>query len=183
LLLLKLAFPSIAGLATETYVNTQVAAVTGLKPAGDTLTGKILVDKADIGIPTFDYSTNDWDGRLSHKYQTYCDHATNHYTTFGTNTNLFEYACTFDSNEDFGWLHGTNGKVVSIDKTGIATTNLYLATFGANTTNGRALTSTIDVGARLATYQTALTNLRTNAASATTFDELKTAIANALANV
>ena len=175
--------PSITGLATETFVNSAVAANPGLTATGDTLTGTIIVDKTDISVPTADYSTNDWDGRLSHKYQTYCDHATNHYTTFGTNANLFEYAWTFDSNEDFAWVHGTNGKVASIDKTGIAATNLYLATFGGNTTNGRALTSTIDVGARLATYQTALTNLRTNAASATTFDELKTAIANALANV
>ena len=175
--------PSITGLATETYVNTQVAASTGLTRTGDTLTGTIKVDKSDIGVPGIDYSTNDWDGRLAQKYQTYCDHGTNHYTTFGTNSNLFEYAWTFDSNEDFAWVHSNSGKVASIDKTGIAATNFYIATFGANTTNGRALTSTIDVGARLATYQTALTNLRSNAATATTFDELKTAIANALVNV
>ena len=157
--------PSITGLATEAYVTSLIAAAPGLASTGDTLTGAIVVDKTDVGIPTFDYSTNDWDGRLSHKYMTNCDHTTNHYTTFGTNSNFFEYAWTFDSNEDFAWVHSANGKVVSIDKT------------------GRVLTSTIDVGARLATYQTALTNLRTNAASATTVDELKTAIANALANV
>ena len=175
--------PSITGLATEAYVTSLIAAAPGLASTGDTLTGAIVVDKTDVGIPTFDYSTNDWDGRLSHKYMTNCDHTTDHYTTFGTNSNFFEYAWTFDSNEDFAWVHSANGKVVSIDKTGLAATNLYLATFGTNTTNGRVLTSTIDVGARLATYQTALTNLRTNAASATTVDELKTAIANALANV
>ena len=175
--------PSIVGLATETFVSSAVAANPGLTTTGDTLTGTVVIDKADISVPTADYSTNDWDGRLSHKYQTYCDHSTNHYTTFGTNANLFEYAWTFDSNEDFAWVHGSNGKVASIDKTGIAATNLYLATFGPNTTNGRALTSTIDVGARLTTYQTAFTTLRTQAATATTLDELKTAIANALANV
>ena len=109
--------------------------------------------------------------------------STPHYATFGTNSNLYEYAWDFDDNEDFCWTHGTNGKVASIDKTGIAATNFYIATFGTNTSNGRTLLSTIDVGARLQTTQTALQSLRTNAATATTLDELKSAIATALANV
>ena len=108
---------------------------------------------------------------------------TAHYATFGTNDNLYEYNWAFDDYEDFCWTHGTNGKVASIDRTGIAATNFYIATFGDNTSYGRSLTSTIDVGARLQTTQTALRNLRTNAATATTLDELKTAIANALVNV
>ena len=108
---------------------------------------------------------------------------TPHYATFGTNANLYEYAWNFDDNEDFCWTHGTNGKVASIDKTGIAATNYYISTFGTNTSSGRTLTSTIDVGARLESTKTALTNLRTSAATATTLDELKSAIATALANV
>ncbi len=74
--------------------------------------------------------------------------ATGHYATFGTNENLYEYDWSFTDNEDFCWTHGTNGKVASIDKTGIAATNYYIATFGTNTSSGRQLTSTIDVGAR-----------------------------------
>jgi hypothetical protein len=96
---------------------------------------------------------------------------------------LFEYSWDFTDCEDFCYTHSTNGKVASIDKNGIAAKKLYVADFGTNTTYGRALTNTIDVGARLTTYQTAFTTLRTQAASATTLDELKTAIATALANV
>ena len=107
----------------------------------------------------------------------------NHYATFGTNNNLYEYAWAFDDNEDFCWNHGTNGKVASIDKSGIAATNFYIATFGANTNDGRNLATTIDVGAHITGQKAALTSLRTAAASATTLDELKTAIANALANL
>ena len=147
------------------------------------MTGTLTVDKADIAAPAFNFSTHEYDGRLSHKYRTHCQMTTPHYATFGTNANLYEYAWDFDDNEDFCWTHGTNGKVASIDKTGIAATNFYIATFGTNTSSGRALTSTIDVGARLELTKTALTNLRTSAATATTLDELKSAIATALANV
>ena len=175
--------PSVTGLASETYVNTQIAANTGLAAAGGTLTGTLTIDKNDIANAGLDYSTNHYDGNLAQKYRTNCQMSTAHYATFGTNSNLYEYNWAFDDNEDFCWTHGTNGKVASIDKSGIAASNFLIATFGTNTSSGRSLTSTIDVGARLATYQTALTNLRTNAATATTLDELKTAIANALVNV
>ena len=175
--------PSVAGLASETYVNTQIAANTGLSAAGGTLTGALIIDKNNLADAALDYSTNHYDGRLAQKYRTNCQMTTPHYATFGTNDNLYEYSWAFDDNEDFCWTHGTNGKIASIDKTGIAATNYYIATFGSNTTNGRALTSTIDVGARLQTTKAALESLRTNAATATTLDELKAAIATALANV
>ena len=175
--------PSVTGLASETYVNNRVASHAGIGAAGGLLTGTLTIDKNDLADAGLDYSTNHYDGQLAQKYRTNCQMTTPHYATFGTNSNLYEYNWAFTDNEDFCWTHGTNGKVASIDKTGIAATNYYIATFGTNTSNGRTLTSTIDVGARLATYQTALTNLRTNAATATTLDELKTAIANALANV
>ena len=175
--------PSLTGYATTAYVNTQVAGATGFSTAGDTITGTVTFDKADIAVPGLDFSTNDYDGRLSHKYRTNCQMSTAHYATFGTTDALYEYEWAFDDNEDFCWTHGTNGKVASIDKTGIAATNYYIATFGTNTSNGRYLTSTIDVGARLQTTKTALESLRTNAALATTLDELKSAIAIALANV
>ena len=149
--------------------------------AGGTVTGKLTLDKNDIAVPSLDFSTHSYDGNLAQKYRT--NTSTAKYATFGTNNNLFEYNWDFTDCEDFCYTHSTNGKVASIDKNGIAAKKLYVADFAANTIYGRSLTNTIDVGARLATYQTALTNLRTNAASATTFDELKTAIANALANV
>ena len=175
--------PSVTGLASETYVNTQIAANTGLAAAGGTLTGTLTIDKNDLANAGLDYSTNYYDGQLAQKYRTNCQMSTPHYATFGTTDALYEYQWAFDDNEDFCWTHGTNGKVASIDKNGIAATKFLIASFGPNTSSGRALTSTIDVGSRLATYQTALTNLRTSAATATTLDELKTAIVNALANV
>ena len=175
--------PSLTGYATTSYVDTQVAGATGFSTTGDTITGTVTFDKADIAKPALDFSHQYYDGTLAQKYRTNCQMTTPHYATFGTNENMYEYAWDFDDNEDFCWTHGTNGKVASIDKTGIAATNYYIATFGTNTSSGRALTSTIDVGARLQTTKAALENLRTNAATATTLDELKTAIANALANV
>ena len=169
--------------ALETSVANAINANTGITQVGGTLNGTLKIDKSDIGVPGLDYSTNDWDGRLAQKYQTYCNMSTNHYATFGTNNNLYEYAWDFDDNEDFCWTHGTNGKVASIDKTGIAATNFYIGTFGTNTDSGRTLTTTIDVGAHISAQKSALTALRTTAASATTLDELKTAISNALANL
>ncbi len=175
--------PSVAGLASQTYVDTKIAANTGITGAGGTINGSLTIDKNDLAEAALDYSTHHYDGRLAQKYRTNCEMTTAHYATFGTNDKLYEYAWNFTDNEDFCWTHGTNGKVASIDKTGIAATNYYIATFGNNTTDGRSLTSTIDVGARLQTTKAALESLRTNAATATTLDELKTAIANALANV
>jgi hypothetical protein len=174
--------PSVAGYATETYVTSAIAALpAGITSAGGTVTGKLTLDKNDIAVPSLDFSTHSYDGKLAQKYRT--NTSTEKYATFGTNDNLFEYNWDFTDCEDFCYTHSTNGKVASIDKTGIAAKALYIADFAANTTYGRALTNTIDVGARLTTYQTALTTLRTGAASATTLAELKTAIATALANV
>ena len=174
--------PSIAGYATETYVTNAIAALpAGITSAGGTVTGGLTIDKADVAVPALNFSTHSYDGKLAQKYRT--NTSTEKYATFGTNDNLFEYNWDFTDCEDFCYTHSTNGKVASIDKNGIAAKALYVADFGTNTTYGRALLNTIDVGARLTTYQTAFTTLRTQAASATTLDELKTAIANALANV
>jgi hypothetical protein len=174
--------PSLTGYATETYVTNSIAALpAGITSAGGTVTGKLTLDKNDIAVPSLDFSTHSYDGKLAQKYRSNCPTAK--YATFGTNDNYLEYSWDFTDCEDFCYTHSTNGKVASIDKTGIAAKALYIADFAANTTYGRALTNTIDVGARLATYQTALTTLRTGAASATTLAELKTAIATALANV
>ena len=174
--------PSLTGYATETYVTNAITALpAGITSAGGTVTGKLTLDKNDIAVPSLDFSTHSYDGKLAQKYRSNCPTAK--YATFGTNDNYLEYSWDFTDCEDFCYTHSTNGKVASIDKTGIAAKALYIADFGANTTYGRALTNTIDVGARLTTYQTAFTTLRTQAASATTLDELKTAIATALANV
>ena len=176
------AIPSIAGYATQTYVTNAIAALpAGITSAGGTVTGGLTIDKADVAVPALNFSTHSYDGKLAQKYRT--NTSTEKYATFGTNDNLFEYNWDFTDCEDFCYTHSTNGKVASIDKNGIAAKALYVADFGTNTTYGRALLNTIDVGARLTTYQTAFTTLRTQAATATTLDELKTAIANALANV
>ena len=154
----------------------------GITSAGGTVTGGLTINKADVAVPALNFSTHSYDGKLAQKYRT--NTSTEKYATFGTNDNLFEYSWDFTDCEDFCYTHSTNGKVASIDKNGIAAKALYVADFGTNTTYGRALLNTIDVGARLARrIKLRLLTLRTNAASATTLDELKTAIANALANV
>ncbi len=175
--------PSLTGYATEAYVTSAIAADPSITTAGGTLNRTLKIDKTDLAEAGLDFSTNDWDGRLAQKYQTYDGTNTAYYATFGTNNNLYEYAWDFDTCEDFCWRHGTNGKVASIDKNGVAASNFYIADFGNNDNYGRVLASTIDVGASLVAHRNALVALRTDAASATTIDELKTVISNALANL
>ena len=121
--------PSLTGYATETYVTNSIAALpAGITSAGGTVTGKLTLDKADVALPSIDFSTHSYDGKLAQKYRT--NTSGSKYATFGTNDNLFEYSWDFTDCEDFCWTHGTNGKVASIDKNGIAAKKLYIADFG-----------------------------------------------------
>ena len=100
---------------------------------------------------------------------------TPHYATFGTTNKLFEYAWDFTSNEDF--CYKSNGtKVASIDRNGIAATALKIATFGANTSDGRQLLNTIDIGDTLSAIKSAVS-------ASSDYATLKSGLINALANV
>jgi hypothetical protein len=174
--------PSLVDYAKTTYVDSQIAANKGLTSTDSTLKGTITVDKTDIANAAFDFSTADWDGRKSLKYKSNCHDSYDHFVTFGTTDLPYEYAWEFDGGEDFCWKYNDT-KVASIANDGIAATNFFITEFGTNTDAGRTLVSTIDVGAHISLYKTALQELRTAAASSSTLADLKTAIATALANV
>ena len=96
---------------------------------------------------------------------------------------MYEYSWAFADAEDFCWNHSVNGKIVSIDKDGLAAKKLLLADFGTNTGTGRTLLNTIDVGARLATYQSAFEAMRSGISTSTDYDSLKANLLTALASV
>ena len=91
-----------------------------------------------------------------------------------------QVARTYKSHDK--WIHDDN-KVVSINKYGLACSELKLAEFSDNDLNGVQTFNTIDVRQRLQQYKTAFETLRSAAHAATDFESLKSAIVTSLAGV
>ncbi|MDA7436436.1 hypothetical protein N8654_02000 [Synechococcus sp. AH-601-B19] len=169
-----------SGTASTSYVDTEVAAVQALIPdisgkldtttfsayqttvstsflptTGGTLTGNLAMNKSDTALPSFDFSGDANYARKIFKTKAYA--STDNYSTFGTNTNHWEYAWEFAGNEDFCWKHGTQGKQFSITKEGATAKNLFIADFQTNTTNGRNVINVIDVKSKLNALDTDVT--------------------------
>mgnify|MGYP002701097425 CR=1 FL=1 len=163
------AIPSLTGLASETYVGTQVNSITTnfLPRAGGSMTGGITLNTSDVLVPGLDFTTAPSNSQNAFKFVSNCGFNNNCITTFGTTDEYWEYAYKFDENEDFCWVHdGT--KVASINKDGIASTELYLANFQSNTTNGRVLNNSISVRGKFTEYDTELSTVRSDIASLNT---------------
>jgi len=177
--------PNLSAFVTQADINTSISNITTeyLPRTGGTLTGSFVMNKQDVGLPGFDFSTTDTDSRQAFKFVANDGFGSNPVTTFGSNDNYWEFAHNFSSNEDFCWVYGDSNKVFSITKDGPACSQLYLADFHENTTDGRVLHNKIDVKDRLTTYQSTFESLRQSVANATDFDELKANILTALANV
>ena len=148
--------PDISGkLDTSTFSAYQTTVSTSFLPTnGGTLTGNLAMNKSDTSLPSFDFSGDANYARKIFKTKAYA--ATDAYSTFGTNTNYWEYAWEFDSNEDFCWTHGTNGKQFSINKNGATAKNLYIADFQENTSNGQNVVNSINVKSKLTEYDTTI---------------------------
>jgi len=146
--------PDISGkLDTSTFSAYQTSVSTSYLPtSGGTLTGNLAMNKSDTSLPSFDFSGDANYGRKIFKTKAYA--ATDNYSTFGTNTNHWEYAWEFAGNEDFCWKHGTHGKQFSITKEGATSNNLYIADFQTNTSSGRSVINVIDVKSKLNTLDT-----------------------------
>ena len=172
--------PSIANLVTRDYVDTSLrqAREGYVYETGGTITGPLLLNSGDVAESALDFSGANHYGRNALKFTT----DNTNYTTLGTTESPYEVAWKFNSNEDFCWVHN-GSKVASIDQNGIATSKLLLGSFQPNTTQGRVLVNTIDVGDRLNKYQTAFENIRSAVATSVDFDSLKAALLNALASV
>lgn len=174
--------PSIEGLATTSYVDSQVATTAGgIKAAGDNVLGTLVFKLANVGIPNLDFSDAYTEGTQAFKFKSNSTDNTDT-VTFGTTDAKYEYAWQFAANEDFCWIKDTT-KVASIAADGVAATNFKIADFGVNTDNGRTLVNTIDVKAKLNSYQTAFEQMRQGISSSTDYDSLKTNLLSALQNV
>jgi len=175
--------PNLTSYVTQAHIDTSISNITTeyLPRTGGTLSGAFIINKVDMADPAFDFSQEKWYSYNTHKYRT--NSTGSNYATFGTNEKPWEYAWDFSSNEDFCWVYGDSNKVFSITKDGPACSQLYLADFSNNTTDGRVLHNKIDVRDRLTTYQSTFESLRQSVANATDFDELKANILTALANV
>ena len=163
--------PNISGkLDTNTFSAYQTTVSTSFLPnTGGTLTGNLAMNKSDTSLASFDFSGDANYARKIFKTKAYA--TTENYSTFGTNTNYWEYAWEFGSNEDFCWKHGTAGKQFSITKEGATAKNLYIADFQTNTSNGRSVINVVDVKAKLNSLDTDMTaaqqdiqNIKTNIA-------------------
>ena len=163
--------PDISGkVDTNTFSAYQTTVSTSFLPkTGGTLTGNLAINKSDTSLASFDFSGDANYARKMFKTKAYA--STENYSTFGTNTNYWEYAWEFGSNEDFCWKHGTAGKQFSITKEGATAKNLYIADFQTNTSNGRSVINVIDVKAKLNSIDTDMTaakqdiqNIKTNIA-------------------
>lgn len=172
--------PSIANLVTRDYVDTSLrqAREGYVYETGGTITGPLLLNSGDVAESALDFSGANHYGRNALKFTT----DNTNYTTLGTTESPYEVAWKFNSNEDFCWISAGN-KVASIDRNGIAAKQLLISGFQPNTSQGRATVNTIDVGDRLAKYQTAFENIRSAVATSTDFDSLKSSLLNALATV
>jgi hypothetical protein len=179
------AAPNLSAFVTQSDINTSISNITTeyLPRTGGTLTGSFVMNKQDVGLPGLDFSTSDTDSRQVFKFVANDGYGDLPITTFGTNDNYWEFAHNFSSNEDFCWVYGDSNKVFSITKDGPACSQLHLANFQQNTTDGRVLTNTIEVGETLRKYQLAFESIRQGVANSTDFDSLKANLTSALASV
>ena len=102
----------------------------------------------------FDFSSGAFNGQQALKLRTFG--GTGNFATFGITEMPWEYAWNFGSEEDFCWVHETNGKQVSINKDGLTAKKLTLGTFLPNTSNGTVVMNKIDVGETLQAIKSAL---------------------------
>ena len=117
------------------------------------------------GTPTFDFSGTVAYGKKALKFKSNGPGST---ATFGTNSNLFEYAWDFTDNEDFCWTHSIAGKSCSINKDGIAAKQMLIGSFATNDMNGRVMSNPIDVGVKLASHEASIQSLIVSVSELTT---------------
>ena len=175
--------PVVSSFVNQAAIDRSINAITTnyLPTTGGTLTGSFVVEKADLSKPAFDFSSEKWYSYNTHKYRS--NSSVTNYATFGTNEKPWEYEWDFSAAEDFCWVYNDTSKVFSITKDGPACSQLYLADFQPNDTNGRVLTNTIDVKDRLVKYQSAFETMRQGVSDSTDFDTLKANLLSALASV
>ena len=148
--------PDVSAKVEQSDIDTSIAAITTnyLPRTGGTLTGSFVLQKEDYSLPAFDFTTASYYGNTAFKFLS--NAAGNNVAKFGTNETPWEYSWDFDSEEDFCWNHGTNGKQFSINKNGATAKNLFIADFLENDATGQRTVNSIDVKSKLSQYDTTL---------------------------
>ena len=108
------------------------------------------VNNTAVGTPGIDFSASANYGSEALKFKTFSP-AGNHYVTFGTSSNPYEYSWNYGSDEAFNWVKGGN-RVFSIGDKAYAK-ELVLADLSANAL-GPVYTNQVDVRSTLASLQT-----------------------------
>lgn len=179
------AVPDVSTYVTQLDIDGSINNITReyLPRNGGVIDGTFVVEKSDVTQPSFDFSTNKWNGRKSHKYLTHSHESESNYVTFGTNDRPWQYAWEFNADEDFCWMYNDTNKVFSITKDGPACSQLYIGDLQTGNDNGRQIFNKIDVKDRLIKHQSALLAIRQGVADATDFDELKANLLLALGSI
>ena len=179
------AVPDVSTYVTQLDIDGSINNITReyLPRNGGVIDGTFVVEKSDVSQPSFDFSTNKWNGRKSHKYLTHSYESESNYVTFGTNDRPWQYAWEFNADEDFCWMYNDTNKVFSITKDGPACSQLYIGDLQTDNDNGRQIFNKIDVKDRLIKHQSALLAIRQGVADATDFDELKANLLLALSSI
>ena len=175
--------PDISGKANAVDLQNFIAtaAANYFPKLGGVLNGTFKMEKSDIAIPSFDFSSGNHYSEKIFKIK--ANALTNHYSTFGTTSNNWETAWQFAANEDFCWVHADHGKVFSISEDGPACEKLTIGKFRANNTGGRVLVNKIEVGETIRKHQEALESIRQAALNSTTIDQLRSKLIEALAEI
>ena len=148
--------------ANKQYIDTFKTEVANTYVRADAPTfDSIVIQKLDVTQPAFDLSSSAATGNQALKLKSN-DNGASNTTTFGTNSNYWEYAWEFQSLEDYCWKHSTNGKIVSINKDGLYCDNLVIGDFQPNTVNGMSAINQVNVGTTLANHASSITTLTTD---------------------
>ena len=143
--------------------------------------GSFVVNKNNPSDPAFDVSANWYNSQNLFKLKSYSPESAT--ATFGATENWWEYAWNFDSDEDFAWVYSDTDKVFSITKDGPACSQLHIGTFRENTTNGRDLINTIEVGQTLRDHNQIFADLRQVISDSSDYASLKSGMLQVLQNV
>ena len=175
--------PDVSAKVEQSHIDASISGITSdfLPRTGGTVNGSFIVNKDAPEIPAFDVSASWYNSQNLFKLKSYApENAT---ATFGATENWWEYAWNFDSNEDFAWVYADTDKVFSITKDGPACSQLHIGTFRENTTNGRDLINTIEVGQTLRNHKQIFTDLRQVISDSSDYASLKSGMLQVLQNV
>ena len=159
---------SIGDVANKGYVDAQRNYIdtTFIKKSG-AIFEQLIVENYDLAKAAIDFTGSSYSSSPALKFKTLTDDGTDHYVTFGTSENNWEYSWNYTGNESFNWINdGT--RVFAISGNNAYAKDLVLCDLTANNT-GPLYTSPISVRAKLDELGTSVASL-TNQVNGLTID-------------